>query len=91
MKVEPIKNYLLVEITENQEVTKSGIILASTARGESNLAKVVEIAPVFEDEQYIFSKGDMLVINPHSGTEVKIENKEYRIISYKDVYAILRD
>ncbi len=91
MKVKPLKNYLLVEVTEVQEATKSGIILAGTARGESNIAKVVEAADVFEDAQFTFSKGDMLVINPHSGTEVKIENKEYRIISYKDVYAILRD
>jgi len=89
MKAKPLKNYLLVKIVENEEFTKSGIILAGSAKGESNIAKIVETADCYDDNQDVFSKGDKVLISPHAGTNIKLDDDEYLIISQKDVFAIL--
>ena len=44
MKVKPLKNHLLIKIEENEEATKSGIILVGSAKGDSNVGKIIEIS-----------------------------------------------
>lgn len=89
MKVKPLKNHLLVKIVENEETTKSGIILTGSAKGDSNVAEVIETADCFDDDQDILLKGDKVLISPHIGTKVKLDGSEYLIIEQKDVYAVL--
>lgn len=89
MKVKPLKNHLLVKLEENEDMTRSGIILVGAAKDVSNIAKIIETADCLDDEQDIFLKGDRILINPHIGVKVKLEDKEYLIISQKDVLAIL--
>ena len=89
MKVKPLKNHLLVKIIENEESTKSGIILAGSAKGESNIAQITETADSYDDNQDIMLKGDKIIINPHMGTNVKINNDNYLIINQKDVLAVI--
>lgn len=89
MKVKPLKNYLLVKIVENEESTKSGIILMGAAKGDSNIAKIIETADCFNEDQDVLLKGDKILITPHIGTKVKLEDEEYLIISQKDVFAVL--
>ena len=89
MKVKPLKNHLLIKIEENEEATKSGIILVGAAKGDSNVAKIIETADSFEDDQDVFIKGDRILISPHTGTKVKLDDEEYLIVSQKDVLAII--
>lgn len=89
MKVKPLKNHLLVKLEENEDMTRSGIILVGAAKDVSNIAKIIETADCLDDEQDIFLKGDRILINPYIGVKVKLEDKEYLIISQKDVLAIL--
>lgn len=89
MKVKPLKNHLLIKIEENEEATKSGIILVGAAKGDSNVAKIIETADSYDDDQDVFLKGDKILISPHAGTKVKLNDEEYLIVSQKDVLAIL--
>ena len=89
MKVRPLKNRLLVQIVENEESTKSGIILAGTAKEESNIAKVIETSDYLDDEQEVLLKGDKVLLCPGVGTKVKIDEKEYLVVSQEDVLAVL--
>ena len=89
MKIKPLKNYLVVQIIENEESTKSGIILAGTAKGDSNIAKVIETADVLDDNQDILLKGEKIIINPNAGTKVHFDGNEYLVISYEAIYAVL--
>ena len=89
MKIRPLKNNYLVKIVENEESTKSGIILAGTAREESNIAKVIETADCFDEGEDTVLKGDEIIIYPHAGTKVNLDSEEYLIISQKDVLAVL--
>lgn len=89
MTVKPLKNHLLVKIVENEETTSSGIILTGSAKGDSNVAEIIETADCYDEEQDILLKGDKILISPHIGTKVKLDGSEYLIIEQKDVYAVL--
>jgi len=89
MKVKPLKDYLLVKTVENEESTKSGIILAGVAKGESNIAKVIETSDCISENESVLLKGDKILMNPHSGTKVKLDGEEYLILSQKDIFAVL--
>lgn len=89
MKVKPLKNHLLIKIEENEEATKSGIILVGATKSDSNIAKIIETADSFDDDQDVFLKGDKILISPHAGTKVNLNDEEYLIVSQKEVLAIL--
>ncbi|MDF2803985.1 MAG: groES [Anaerocolumna sp.] len=89
MKVKPLKNHLLVKITESEETTKGGIILVGTAKGESNIAEIIETADCFDEDKDILLKGDKILIGPHVGTRVKLDGNEYLIVEQKEVFAVL--
>ncbi|BCJ94318.1 hypothetical protein acsn021_18870 [Anaerocolumna cellulosilytica] len=89
MKIKPLKNHLLVEMVENDESTKNGIILVGNAKVESNIAKIVETADIYDENQDIMLKGDKIIINPHLGTKINFNNAEYLIINQKDILAVL--
>lgn len=90
MKVKPLKNHLLVKLVEQEKTTKSGILLAGGSNDETNVAKVVETAECYDENDDIFLKGDEILIDPRSGTKVKIDGEQYLIISQKEILAIVK-
>ncbi len=89
MKVKPLKNHLLIKIEENEETTKSGIILVGASKGDSNVARIIETADSIKDDQDVFKNGDRILIRPNTGIKVKLDEDEYLIVSQNDVLAIL--
>lgn len=89
MKVKPLKNHLLIKIEENEEATKSGIILVGASKGDSNVARIIETADSFKEDQEVFRNGDRILIRPNTGIKVKLDEVEYLIVSQNDVLAIL--
>ena len=90
--IKPLMDKVLIKMKEKEETTKSGIIL--TARKEKpQIAEVVEVGPGRiidgEKEEMYVKKGDKIIFNKYSGTEVKYEDEEYLIISQSDVLAIV--
>ena len=77
---------------ENEETTKSGIILAGNAQEKPQIAEVVEVGPGKEVdgklEKMLVKKGDKVVVNKYAGTEVKYEGEEYIIVKQDDILAI---
>ena len=77
---------------ESEETTKSGIILAPNAKEKPQIAEVVEVGPGREIdgklEKMLVKKGDKVVVNKYSGTEVKYEGEDYTIVRQEDILAI---
>ena len=88
MKVKPLKDNILVKMIENEETSPNGIILTGAARGESNLAKVIETPEIFGEDQEILLRGETVMVTPHCGTEVKVDGETYRMVSYHDILAV---
>ena len=94
MKVRPLHDRILVERLEEQEVKRGGIIIPDTAKEKPQEGKVIAVGngKVTEDGKKIpldVKAGDRILFGKYSGSEVKIEDKEWLILREEDVLAIL--
>ena len=94
MKIRPLHDRILVERVEEGEVKKGGIIIPDTAKEKPQEGKVIAVGngKVGEDGKKIpldVKGGDRILFGKYSGSEVKIEDKEYLILREEDVLAIL--
>ena len=91
--IKPLTDRVLIKMKESEETTKSGIILASSAKEKPQIAEVIEVGPGRKtkdgiEEMYV-KKGDNVIVSKYSGTEVKYEGQEYIIIKQEDILAIV--
>jgi chaperonin GroES len=94
MKIRPLHDRILVERIEEGEVRKGGIIIPDTAKEKPQEGKVIATGTgkVGEDGKKIpldVKAGDKILFGKYSGSEVKIDEKEYLIMREEDVLAIL--
>jgi chaperonin GroES len=94
MKIRPLHDRILVERLEEQEVKKGSIIIPDTAKEKPQEAKVIAVGngKVTDDGTKLpmdVKVGDRILFGKYSGSEVKIDDKEYLILREEDVLAIL--
>ena len=94
MKVRPLHDRIMVERLEEQEVKRGGIIIPDTAKEKPQEGKVIAVGTgkVGDDGKKIpldVKAGDKILFGKYSGSEVKIDDKEYLIMREEDVRAIL--
>ena len=82
--IKPLNDRVLIKMIEAEETTKSGIILASSAQEKPQIAEVVAVGPGGKVEgetvEMTVKKGDKVVINKYSGTEIKYEGEEFNLL-----------
>ncbi len=96
MKVKPLHDRILVQRIEEEERTKSGIIIPDTAKEKPIMGKVIAVGDgrILENGQKValsVKEGDKILFGKYAGTEVKIEGEEYLIMREDDVLAIIED
>lgn len=88
-KVIPLGENVLVKVLKPEKVTQSGIVLPDTASNEKpQEGRVVSVG----DSEKINSKikkGAQVLFAKYSGTEIKISEEEYLLLSHKDILAVL--
>jgi chaperonin GroES len=94
MKIRPLHDRIVVERLEEKEVKKGSIIIPDTAKEKPQEGKVVAVGngKVSDDGKKIpldVKTGDKILFGKYSGSEVKIDEKEYLIMREEDVLAIL--
>lgn len=93
MTIKPLADRVVIKMTEAEETTKSGIILAGSAKEKPQVAEIVEVGPgglVDGNEvKMIVKKGQKVLVSKYSGTEVKIDGQEYTIVRQGDILAIV--
>jgi chaperonin GroES len=94
MKIRPLHDRILVERLEEQEVRKGGIIIPDTAKEKPQEGKVIAAGngKVTDEGKKIaldVKAGDRILFGKYSGSEVRIDDKEYLILREEDVLAIL--
>lgn len=94
MKLQPLGDRVVIKQLEAIEQTKSGIVLAGTAKEKPQEAEVVAVGPggVIDGKEVKMevSIGDKIIYSKYAGTEVKIENEEYIIVKQNDILAIVK-
>ena len=93
MKFKPLHDRVLVSRVESDQKTAGGIIIPDTAQEKPQEGKVVAIGggAKTEDGKKIpmdVKVGDKVLFGKWSGTEVKIDGKEYSIMKESDIMGI---
>ena len=93
MTIKPLADRVVIKMTEAEETTKSGIILAASAQEKPQVAEVVAVGPggvVDGKEITMYVKvGDKVLLSKYAGTEVKLDGQEYTIVKQNDILAIV--
>jgi chaperonin GroES len=94
MKIRPLHDRLLVERLEERAVKKGGIIIPDTAKEKPQEGRVIAVGngKVTDDGKRLsldVKTGDKILFGKYSGSEVKLDDKEYLIMREDDVLAIL--
>ena len=95
MKLKPLGDRVIVEPSEQEEMTASGIILPETAKEKPQEGKVLAVGPGKRDEDgdhipMDVKEGDRVLFAKYAGTEVKLEaGKKVLILRESDILAIV--
>ena len=93
MTIKPLCDRVVIKMTEAEETTKSGIILAGNAKEKPVIAEVVAVGPggVVDGNQVemYLTVGQKVLISKYAGTEVKLDGEEFTILRQSDVLAIV--
>jgi len=94
MKIKPLADKVLVQRLEAETTTTGGIVLPDTAKEKPQQGKVISVGPgkTLEDgsvRKPQVKKGNVVLFTSYAGSEVKIDNKEYLIMSESDIMAII--
>ena len=93
MNIKPLADRVVIKMVEAEETTKSGIILTSSAKEKPQVAEVVSVGPggMVDGVEVTMTvkKGDKVITNKYSGTEIKDGDTEYIIVRQGDILAIV--
>tara|TARA_B100000586_G_scaffold67990_1_gene47339 strand:- start:552 stop:848 length:297 start_codon:yes stop_codon:yes gene_type:complete len=92
-KIKPLADRVLLELVEEEKVTKSGIYLPDTAKEKPVMAKVIEVGTGKTNEAgkttpLTVKEGDVVIYSKYAGTEIKVDDTAYLIVSESDILAV---
>jgi len=94
MQLKPLGDRVVIKVLTQEEKTKGGIVLPDTAKEKPQEGEVVAVGSgrVLENGQKLpleVKVGERVIFSKYAGTEVKIEDEEYLILSERDVLAVI--
>ena len=89
LKIKPLADRVLVEPLKAETKTASGIIIPDTAKEKPQKGNVVAVGPGTKDNPITVKAGDSVLYGKYSGTELKLEGKDYLIMRESDILAIV--
>ena len=92
MKLKPLGDRLIVEASEEEQTTASGIVLPDTAQEKPQRGKVVAVGDGAIDEDgkrrpMDVKKGDEILYSKYGGTEITVEGEDLLVLRESDVLA----
>ena len=89
MNIKPLSDRVLVEPAQAETKTASGIIIPDTAQEKPQKGTIVAVGNGKADEPLTVKIGDTVLYGKYSGTELKLEGKDYMIMRESDILAII--
>jgi len=97
MNFKPLSNHLFIEPVEEENKTKSGIVLPETAEKEKPIkGKIIAVGPgKLNDKGELIPMsvkvGDIVLFKKYGPDEVEIEGKKYLVGDEDDILAIIEE
>jgi len=95
VKLKPLADRVVLEVLNDTEQTAGGIYLPETAREKPQRAKVVAVGPgrmnenTGKREEMSVKVGEVVLFAKYSGNDIKLNGKELKIMSEKDILGII--
>ncbi len=94
MKFRPLHDRVLIERVEEEEKTKTGIIIPDAAREKQQRGKIVSVGKGRINEKGEILKldvkeGDVVLFEKYGGEEIKIDGKEYVILKEESIVGVV--
>ena len=95
MKVRPLGDKIIVKRDEAATQTDSGIFLPESAKDKPKQGKIIAVGNGLlnrESGEYMpftVKKGDSVIFSSYSGTEIKIDDQDYLIMTEDDILGIV--
>ncbi len=92
-KFKPLADRVIIEPTEAEQKTKSGILIPDSAQEKPQTGKVIRIGTgrVTEDGKTVpmeVKEGDIVIYAKYGGTDLKEDGNELIILKESDILAI---
>jgi chaperonin GroES len=96
MNLKPLGDRVIVKQAEAETQTKSGLILADTAKEKPQKGAVIAVGDGKLNDKgervaLDVKAGDTVIYSKYGGTEVKVEGEEYIILRADDIYAVVAE
>jgi chaperonin GroES len=95
LNIQPLGSRVVVQPSENEESTASGIFIAQTSKEKPQKGTILAVGPGdWEEGQRSpmdVKEGETVLFAKYAGTEFKYQGEEYLILSQKDILARLTD
>ena len=94
LNLKPLGSRVIVEPTEENEITAGGIVLPETAKEKPQKGVVLAAGPGDRDDdgkriEMDVKVGDTVLFAKYGGTEIKVEGKKLLILRESDLLAIV--
>ncbi|WP_245374291.1 co-chaperone GroES [Crossiella equi] len=94
VNIKPLEDKILVQASEAETTTASGIVIPDTAKEKPQEGSVLAVGPGRVDDKgnrvpVDVNVGDVVIYSKYGGTEVKYNGEEYLILSARDVLAVI--
>ncbi|MEZ4907479.1 MAG: co-chaperone GroES [Saprospiraceae bacterium] len=83
-ELQPLQEYVLLEMAEQETKTSGGIIIPDTAQEKPQYGKVVALGNI---ENPGIAVGDFVYFKKYSGTELNYDGKDLLFVQYSDLLA----
>ena len=94
MKIRPLYDRIVVKRIDEQETTRSGIIIPDSAQEKPQEAEVIAVGhgKRLEDGKLValdVKAGDRILFGKYSGNDIRLDGEEYLIMREDDVLGVL--
>ena len=94
VNIKPLGDRVLLEICENRDQIKGGILIPDSAKEKPQEYKVIALGTGKTDDNgnkvpFDVKVGDIVLTSRYGGSEVKVDDKEYKVVNQDDILAIV--
>ena len=94
VNIKPLGDRVLLEICENRDQMKGGILIPDSAKEKPQEYKVIALGTGKTDDNgnkvpFDVKVGDIVLTSRYGGSEVKVDDKEYKVVNQDDILAIV--
>ena len=92
--IKPLADRIVIKVIDDVQQTSGGIFIPDSAKEKPQKGEVVAVGEgkmneKGEREPMDVKVGDVVLFAKYSGTDVKVDDVEYKIISVKDALAVI--